>query len=322
MARYQRQTMLPEIGEAGQQRLARASVLVVGAGGLSATLLPLLAGAGVGFIRLYDGDRVELHNLHRQTLFGVDDVGEPKALCAQRALAQRNPDCLVEAHSHLLSASQLPQALEGIDLVVDAADNFAITYQLSDACYPRGLPLICASVLGRKGYVGGFCGGAPGYRAVFPQLPVASGNCNTAGVMGPAVATLGAMQAQMALSVLLRLMPSPLGCMIQCDFVDWHIRQFRFDDAPEPDAPGTPFIDRLMLRDDDCVVELRSLEEASESVADTVLRILPQQIAAWQPPSDQRVVLVCASGMRAAQAAENLAARGVTRLALMAANTL
>lgn len=322
MERYQRQTMLPEIGEAGQQRLSGARVLVVGAGGLSATLLPLLAGAGVGFIRLYDGDRVELHNLHRQTLFNVDEVGQPKAICAQRALAQRNPDCHVEAHSYSLNASQLPQALEGIDLVVDAADNFAITYQLTDACYPRGLPLICASVLGRKGYVGGFCGGAPGYRALFPQLPTASGNCNTAGVMGPAVATLGAMQAQMALSVLLKLTPSPLGCMIHCDFVDWHVRQFRFDDAPEPDAPGTPFIDLPMLTEDDCIVELRSVEEAPVSVAGQVLRILPPQIAAWQPPSDQRVVLVCASGMRAAQAAENLAARGVTRLALIAANTL
>lgn len=322
MTRYQRQTMLPEIGEAGQQRLSRASVLVVGAGGLSATLLPLLAGAGVGFIRLYDGDRVELHNLHRQTLFGVGDVGQPKAICAQRAMAQRNPDCHVEAHPRMLSASQLPQALEGIDLVVDAADNFAITYQLSDACSPRGLPLICASVLGRKGYIGGFCGGAPDYRALFPQLPTASGNCNTAGVMGPAVATLGAMQAQMALSVLLKLTPSPLGCMIHCDFVDWHIRQFRFDDAPEPDVPGIPFIDKPMLSEDDCIVELRSPEEAPVSVAGRVLRILPQQIVTWQPPSDQRVVLVCASGIRAAQAAENLAARGVTRLALMAANTL
>ncbi|THB86062.1 HesA/MoeB/ThiF family protein [Pantoea allii] len=322
MERYQRQTMLPEIGVAGQQRLSGARVLVVGAGGLSATLLPLLAGAGVGFIRLYDGDRVELHNLHRQTLFGVDDVGQSKAICAQRALSQRNPDCRVEAHSQSLSASHLPQALEGIDLVVDAADNFAITYQLSDICYPRCLPLICASVLGRKGYVGGFCGGSPGYRALFPQLPVASGNCNTAGVMGPAVSTLGAMQAQMALSVLLKLTPSPLGCMIHCDFVSWHVRQFRFDDAPEPDAPGTPFIDRPMLTEEDCIVELRSIEEAPVSVAGQVLRILPQQIAAWQPPLDQRVVLVCASGMRAAQAAENLAARGVTRLALMAANAL
>ncbi|WP_312056388.1 HesA/MoeB/ThiF family protein [Pantoea brenneri] len=322
MDRYQRQTILPEIGEVGQQRLRAARVLVVGAGGLGSTVLPLLAGAGVGFIRLYDGDRVELHNLHRQTLYEMADIGEPKVSAARRALLQRNPDCEIDARPQVLSASLLPDALEAIDLVIDAADNFAITYQLSDACLPRGLPLICASVLGRKGYVGSFCGGAPGYRALFPQLPTAAGNCNTAGVMGAAVATLGALQAQMALSLLLKLTPSPLGCMIHCDFINWHLRQFRFDDAPEPESAGVPFIDPPMLSADDCIVELRSREEAPVSVADAVQRILPQQIADWQPPRDKRIVLVCASGMRAAQAAENLTARGFSRLALMAANSL
>ncbi|WP_448310698.1 ThiF family adenylyltransferase [Pantoea sp. PGP6] len=322
MDRYQRQTMLPEIGEAGQQDLRAARVLVVGAGGLGSTVLPLLVGAGVGFIRLYDGDRVELHNLHRQTLFDMADIGEPKVSAARRALIQRNPDCEIDARAQVLSASLLPEALDSIDLVIDAADNFAITYQLSDACLLRSLPLVCASVLGRKGYVGGFCGGAPGYRALFPQLPTTAGNCNTAGVMGPAVAMLGALQAQMALSLLLKLTPSPLGCMIHCDFINWHLRQFRFDDAPEPEVPGIPFIDLPMLTADDCIVELRSREEAPVSVAEGVQRILPQQIADWQPPADQRIVLVCASGMRAAQAAERLQKRGFPRLALMAANSL
>ena len=322
MDRYQRQTMLPEIGEAGQQDLRAARVLVVGAGGLGSTVLPLLVGAGVGFIRLYDGDRVELHNLHRQTLFDMADIGEPKVSAARRALIQRNPDCEIDARAQVLSASLLPEALDSIDLVIDAADNFAITYQLSDACLLRSLPLVCASVLGRKGYVGGFCGGAPGYRALFPQLPTTAGNCNTAGVMGPAVAMLGALQAQMALSLLLKLTPSPLGCMIHCDFINWHLRQFRFDDAPEPEVPGIPFIDLPMLTADDCIVELRSREEAPVSVAEGVQRILPQQIADWQPPVDQRIVLVCASGMRAAQAAERLQKRGFPRLALMAANSL
>lgn len=320
MSRYQRQAVLPEIGEAGQQRLTAARVLVVGAGGLGSTLLPLLAGAGVGYIRLYDGDCVELHNLHRQTLYEMADTGKPKALCAQRALAKRNPECTVEAIPHALSASLLEEALADIDLVIDAADNFAITYQLSDFCYPRQLPLVCASVLGRQGYVGCFCGGGPGYRALFPQLPAASANCNTAGVMGPAVATLGALQAQMALSLLLNLTPSPLGCMINCDFANWHFRQFRFEQAEEPEKSPVAFIDSQLLDEDDCIVELRSVEEAPASITDAVIRVLPEQIAHWQPPVDQRIVLVCASGIRAAQAARTLEGRGFTRLAIIAAN--
>ncbi len=319
MERYQRQMMLPEIGAAGQQRLNNARVLVAGAGGLGATLLPQLVGAGVGSILLYDDDHVALHNLHRQTLFTMQDIGAPKALSAQQALHQRNPEVRVVAHMQAISASNVQQALAEIDLVIDAADNFAVTYQLSDACFAAGIPLISASVLGRSGYVGGFCGGSPSYRALFPRLPTSAANCNTAGVMGPAVATLGAMQAQMALSVLLDLTPSPLGLLVNCDFVNWHFRQFRFDEAQEPQH-ALPFIDVPLLRAEDCIVELRSREEAPCSVVDNVLRILPPAIAAWQPPENQRIVLVCASGIRAAQAANQLAQRGFTQLALLAAN--
>lgn len=319
MERYQRQMMLPEMGEAGQRKLAQACVLVVGAGGLSATLLPQLVGAGVGRLRLYDDDCVALHNLHRQTLFTQQDIGQLKVLSARQALLQRNPDVQIDIVQRALTASAIPQAVAGCDLVIDAADNFAVTYQLSDHCLAAGVPLISASVLGRQGYVGGFCGGAPGYRAVFPQLPAAAANCNTAGVTGPAVAALGALQAQMALSVLLGWQPSPLGCLVNCDFVHWHFRQFRFDGAADPTEPAVPFIDAQMLREDDCIVELRSTAEAPESVAPQVERVLPDQLAHWQPPADRRIVLVCASGIRAAQAATALAQRGCDRLAILAA---
>ena len=319
MDRYQRQMMLPEIGAAGQQKLSRARVLVAGAGGLGATLLPQLAGAGLGYLRLYDDDAVALHNLHRQTLFSMQDIGQPKAATAQQALQQRNPEVQIDARIEAIGASNVQQALAEIDLVIDAADNFAVTYQLSDACFAAGIPLIAASVLGRSGYVGGFCGGAPSYRALFPRLPTSAANCNTAGVMGPAVATLGAMQAQMALSVLLELQPSPLGLLINCDFAQWHFRSFRFDQAEEPQH-ALPFIDVPMLQQDDCIVDLRSREEAPMSVAQHALRVLPQEIASWQPPLQQRIVLVCASGIRAAQAASVLEQRGFTQLALLAAH--
>ncbi|CAO95820.1 ThiF family adenylyltransferase [Erwinia tasmaniensis] len=319
MSRYQRQSMLPEIGESGQQRLAQARVLVIGAGGLGSALLPLLAAAGVGYLRLYDGDRVEEHNLHRQTLYGMQDIGEEKVFCARRALATRNPECVVDARPHALTASATEAALDGIDLAIDAADNFALTWQLSDACLAHHIPLVSASVLGRRGYVGGFCAGAPSYRALFPQLPGSAANCNTAGVMGPAVATLGAMQAQMALSILLNFSPSPLGCLVNCDFVQWHFRPFRFDSATEPDQPPVPFIDRHLLTAQDCVVELRSVDEAPDSVTDAVQRVLPQQLSDWQPPTDRRIVLVCASGLRAAKAATELELRGFSHLAIIAA---
>lgn len=318
MNRYGSQMHLPEIGSAGQKHLRESRVLVVGAGGLGATLLPLLAGAGVGTIRLYDGDRVEENNLHRQTLYRMDDVGSLKVDCAFRTLRALNEDCILTPVAELLGPENIARALEGTDLAIDAADSVAATYMLSDACRQRHLPLISASALGLKGYVGGFCGTAPSYRALFPEVPSQTGNCNTLGVMGPVVATMGTIEAQMALSVLLALSPSPLGYLMAIDFATWHTSEFRFDRAPEPDA-FAPFIGVADLQPNDCVVDLRSMEEAPQSVIRDALRILPDEIAAWTAPENRRLVMVCASGLRAMRAASALGARGYTTLAVLAA---
>ncbi|SIT11617.1 HesA/MoeB/ThiF family protein [Paracoccus saliphilus] len=319
MSRYDRQMILPEIGAEGQARLAAADVLIVGAGGLGATVIPALAGAGVGRLRIVDGDCVDESNLHRQTLFRNADIGKPKADCAAREAMALNPEIAIEAIHGWLDPVTVGAMLEGADLVIDAADSFAVSYILSDACMSRRLPLIAASVLGRQGYMGGFCGTGPSLRALFPDLPQRAQNCATAGVMGPAVAVMGALQAQMAMSVLLRMEPSPIGQAVTVDLAGWRFGGFRFDDAPEPDGPALPFISRSDLRDADCVVELRPESEAPRAVTTGALRLLPEAMSAWQPPAGRRVVLCCRSGMRAWGAATELAGRGHRDLALLAA---
>lgn len=319
MSRYDRQIILPEIGAEGQAQLAVAHVLIVGAGGLGATVIPALAGAGVGRLRLMDGDCVEIGNLHRQTLFRMADLGRSKVDCAARAVQALNPAIAVEPVRRWLDPVTVAAALEGVDLVIDAADSFAVTYILSDACARRRLPLIAASVLGRQGHVGGFCGSGPSVRALFPDLPPVLQSCATAGVMGPVVALVGALQAQMALSVLLGLRPSPIGQAITVDLATWRFGSFRFDHAPEPDGPALPFIARRDLRDADCVIELRPAAEAARPVTAAALRIPPEAMANWQPPAGRRVVLCCRSGLRAWRAAAILAGRGFRDLALLAA---
>lgn len=321
MSRYDRQMILPEIGAAGQARLAAAHVLVVGAGGLGSTVIPALAGAGVGRLRLMDGDLVSESNLHRQTLFRSTDTGQPKVDCAAREVRALNPLISVDAVNLWLDPVTVNTALEGVDLVIDAADSFAVTYILSDACARLQLPLIAASVLGRQGHVGGFCGGGPSVRALFPDLPQNLQSCATAGVMGPAVAVLGALQAQMALSVLLGLVPTVIGQAVTVDLANWRFGSFRFDNAPEPDGPALPFIARADLCDADCVVELRPETETLRPVTSAALRLLPDQIAGWTPPAGRRVVLCCRSGLRAWQAADVLARRGYRDLALLAVGT-
>lgn len=285
MNRYIRQSCLPEVGEAGQAKLASAHVLVAGAGGLGSALLPLLVGAGVGRITLYDPDVVEQHNLHRQTLYRMSDLGQSKALSAAQHLQALNPDCRVTSVVARLDPNTAKAELSGVDLVVDAADNFAVSYALSDLCLAAKRPLVSASVIGRQGYAGGFCGGAPSLRAVFPDLPPTAGSCSSAGVMGPAVAALGAMQAQMALSILLGHSPSPLGAIISVDFATWRTSQFRFDGAPEPEVICPKIVSRGAVGGTDILVDLRT-----ESVPD------PQSVSL---APDQRIVFLCASGLRA-----------------------
>lgn len=316
MTRYARQEILPEVGAEGQARLAAARVLVVGAGGLGSALLPLVAGAGVGRLQIVDPDRVEETNLHRQTLYRMADLGLPKAEVAARGLAALNPDCAAQAIVARLDPALARDLIADADVVVDAADAFAVTYALSDLCLAAGVPLISASVLGRAGYAGGFCGGAPSYRAVFPDLPERLQTCGSAGVMGPAVAMLGALQAQMVLAVLLGHAPSPLGCLVQADLAQWRLSRFRFDAAAEPAQPGPEVLAASQLRPGDLVVELRSPAEAPVAAHPRALRLPAEQV---QPAPGQRVVFACATGLRAWRAARALQARCGASVAILAA---
>jgi molybdopterin/thiamine biosynthesis adenylyltransferase len=316
MSRYARQEILPEVGTAGQARLTAARVLVVGTGGLGSALLPLLAGAGVGHLTIVDPDKVEEGNLHRQTLYRMADIGRPKAVVAAQALQALNPACEVAARVARLDPALARDLVPGANVTVDAADAFAVTYALSDQCLAMGKPLISASVLGRAGYVAGFCGGAPSCRAVFPDLPPILESCASAGVMGPAVASLGALQAQMVLSVLLGQSPPALGQMLRIDLADWRLSSFRFDAAVEPDAPGPEVISLSDVRPADLVVELRPEAEAPMPAHPQALRLPPETVA---PARGQRVVFACATGLRAWRAARALQARCDVPVAILAA---
>lgn len=308
MTRYARQTILPEVGEAGQAKLRATNVLVIGAGGLAAPVLQYLVGAGIGRITLVDGDTVSLSNLHRQTLFGLTWIDAPKAQAATEILADLNPDCIIQPALTYLDPVNADGFLAGVDLVLDCADSFAASYILSDACLVKKIPLISASVLGLAGYVGGFCSTAPSLRAVFPDLPNRAASCSTAGVLGPIVGIIGATQAQMALSVLLDLTPSPLGQLVQFDGATFRSTSFRFDGAPEPDTSSFKFIAKSQIEPNDFVVELRGLGEAPHPVTPQALRNSVTDFGANGPiPKDtQRAVMCCKSGLRAWQAATRL----------------
>lgn len=319
MIRYARQQILPEVGTDGQARLASAHVLVVGAGGLGCPALLYLAGAGVGQITVVDPDTVSCSNLHRQILYTEADLGQPKADVAARTLRSRNTDVIVTPVAEALTPGNAPALLRGVDLVLDCADSFAVSYILSDACQSRGVALISASALGFSGYVAGFCSGAPSLRAVFPDLPSRAATCDTAGVMGPLVGTLGAMQAQLALSCLLDLSPSPLGQMMTLDLRTFRSGGFRFDSAPEPDSI-LEFIAAESTDPCDFAIDLRDTDEALIPFVAFAKRLTVPDLGPGGPVpnSGQRAVLCCRSGLRAWQAARLLQARWSGEILLVA----
>lgn len=324
--RYSRQTILPEVGEAGQARLREACVLVVGAGGLGSAVLQYLCAAGVGALVIVDPDRVEESNLHRQPIYRMADVGLLKAQAAREALLSLNPQVRIEAVCERLTPSNVAHLVAAADLVVDAADSFAATYVVSDECHRAGKILVSASVLGLSGYVGAFCGGAPSYRAVFPEMPRQAGSCGQSGVMGTAVGVIGTLQAHTVLTLLLGLQRSALGRMITVDFRTLRFGGFSFAAAHEPSEAALPFISADQVAESDVVIDLRSVVEAPVSAFATAIRM---DVAALERaetetgsqtrlPPEARIVLCCRSGVRAWRAARVLQSRGHMNVALVA----
>lgn len=307
-ARYQRQIQLRDIGIDGQNKLKQSHVLVVGAGGLASPALQYLVGAGVSHITLIDGDQVSLSNLHRQTLYRESQIGNYKALMAAEMLRELNSNCQITAITQKLTPANADQLIKTADLVLDCADSFAVSYILSDACLAHGKPLISASALEYSGYVGGFCGGAPSLRALFPDLPTKAATCATSGILGSVVGTIGALQAQMALSVILDLAPSPLGQLVNVDLMRFRFSSFRFDNATEPTKNLLKFISTNDINPKDFIVELRDMIEAPQAITQGAIRYnvddFKQKIP--KPQSGQRVVLCCHSGLRSWRAARHL----------------
>ncbi len=199
--RYARHLVLAEIGGPGQQRLAASTVVIVGAGGVGGPAALYLAAAGVGHLRIIDGDAVSLSNLQRQILFDTADVGRPKVDAAAGRLSAINPQIRIEAVDHPLSAETATPDLFGADVVLDGTDSFSTRHVVNAACVGSGLPLI-SGALGRwTGQVGIFHG-RPCYRCLVPDHPADEETCARVGVVGALAGVVGAMAALEAIKLI------------------------------------------------------------------------------------------------------------------------
>ncbi|XP_055638765.1 adenylyltransferase and sulfurtransferase MOCS3 [Toxorhynchites rutilus septentrionalis] len=206
IARYSRQIILSGIGVQGQLKLKRASVLVVGAGGLGCPSSLYLAGAGIGRIGILDYDEVELTNLHRQLLHTESSIGLAKVESAEAFLEQLNSQIEIVTHHTQLSSDNALRILELYDIIVDATDNVATRYLLNDACILLNKPLVSGSALQLEGQLTVYnYNGGPCYRCLFPNPPPPETvtNCGDGGVLGAITGVIGALQALETIKIIL-----------------------------------------------------------------------------------------------------------------------
>lgn len=205
-ARYHRQLILPEVGESGQQRLLQAKVLLVGVGGLGSPCALYLAGAGVGQLGLFDGDRVDLSNLQRQILHCTKTLGQLKVDSAKQALESLNPQVHVVTYPIRLTLEAALEHFAGYDVVVDGSDNFETRYLVNEACVRLGKPLVYGAVFRFQGQAMTFLPSGPCYRCLYPEAPSEelAPSCSEAGVLGVVPGMIGVLQATEVLKVLLK----------------------------------------------------------------------------------------------------------------------
>jgi molybdopterin/thiamine biosynthesis adenylyltransferase/rhodanese-related sulfurtransferase len=234
--RYSRQILLSEIGAAGQTRLKRARVLLIGVGGLGSPAAMYLAGAGVGTLGLVDPDDVELSNLHRQIIHDTDRVGMRKTESARVRIESFNPDVKVEAFPLRFNNESADRILaDGWDVIIDGADNFPTRYALNDVAVKRRIPVCHGSIDRFEGRVTTFLGDrGPCYRCLFPTQPNPGvfGACIERGVLGVLPGVIGTLQATEALKLLLGIGQPLTGRLLTYEALELEFRIIRYERNP------------------------------------------------------------------------------------------
>ena len=352
LVRYSRHIGLSEVGEDGQRRLKRASVLIVGAGGLGSPAALYLAAAGVGRIGIADFDTVDLTNLQRQLLHDTNGVGQRKTDSARARLGAVNPLVRVETIDEELSAANALDIIAAYDVVIDGTDNFKTRYLTNDACVLLGKPNVYGSVLRFEGQASVFATPeGPCYRCLFPEPPPPGlvPSCAEAGVLGVLPGLVGTIQAAEAIKIILGIGETLAGRLLLVDALAMSFRTIRLRRDPGCPACGTREIQSLIDYDELCAPRATAAGHFAGSVQEITPRDLADRVRRGDPidlidvrepyewriaridgarliplgqferavpeiPRDTDVVLYCHHGSRSRTAAEFLVKQGFRRV--------
>ena len=341
--RYQRQIILPEIGEEGQKKIAAASVLCVGAGGLGCPALQYLAAAGIGRIGIIDFDVVDESNLQRQILFTTDQIGQNKAEATAVRLKALNPEIQIDTYPEELTDQNAEKLFKRYDIIIDGTDNFAAKFLINDAAVKFEKPFIYGSILGFEGQVAVFNhNDGPCYRCLFPEPP--SGhipNCAEAGVIGAVAGIIGTTQVMEAIKLIVnhaRFKPLS-GKLLTIDAHSMETRLLSLPKDPECPVCSKPKEEiTLHYTSQSCsVIAEVSAEEVSTDNTALFLDVREQEewdhghlegaqhfalssLVEGKMPNieaHQNIILYCKKGMRSRQAAQILQDKGYNNLKSM-----
>ena len=277
--RYKRHLILPEVGPEGQKKLLNAKVLCIGAGGLGCPISLYLAAAGVGTIGLADVDVVSPSNLQRQVLFGTKDVGEPKVEAAARRLKDLNPDLKLIEHKTIVNSSNVMDLIRDYDVIIDGTDNFPTRYCVNDACVLQKKPNVYGSIFRFEGMITVFAPHlknpdtgeqGPCYRCMYPEPPDPGSvpSCAEGGVLGVICGTVGSLQANETVKLILGLGRPAIGRLITYSSLDMEFRTYKIRRDPNcPVCGNHPTITRPIDYEQFCgvpILDPKSLEETKQ----------------------------------------------------------
>lgn len=256
MERYSRHLVIPEVGKAGQLKLKKAKVLVIGAGGLGSPISIYLAAAGVGRIGIMDFDVLSYSNLQRQILYSTNDVGHLKTELAKIRLLEVNPNVEITLHNEKLTSANALEILKDYDIIADGTDNFATRYLVNDACVLLGKPFVYGSILRFEGQVTFFDPkNGPCYRCLYSEPPAAGDtpNCADGGVLGVLPGIIGAMQANEVIKFILGKGELLTGRLLLLDALSMKTREVKFKKDPAcPVCGENPEITELIDYEEFC----------------------------------------------------------------------
>ncbi len=339
--RYSRHLIIPDVGMTGQKRLKNARVLCVGAGGLGSPALLYLAAAGVGTLGVIDFDVVDESNLQRQIIHGQSDIGRPKAESARDSIKEINPYVKVIVHETQLDSDNALEIFAQYDLIVDGTDNFATRYLVNDACVLLGKPYVWGSIYRFDGQASVFWAEhGPCYRCLYPEPPPPGmvPSCAEGGVLGVLCASIGSIQVNEAIKLIVGIGDSLAGRLMIYDALEMSYRTVRVRKDPEcPICGKNPTITGLIDYDAFCgtvsedaqqaaagstitATELKQMLDRGDDIFLVDVRepneyeivsipgavLIPKDqflsgAALERLPQDKRVILHCKSGVRSAE---------------------